>query len=131
MRPPLVGSTCGPGGSARPRDTPASVAFAARLEALLNAARTGRHYWRLADGQPLVLAAPGCQREPPEHLVVGTGPYWRMHPDPAVEHRAYSGGAPPRVATGLVVMSSPRGANTARRILSNAYGMLSADQKPR
>jgi hypothetical protein len=35
------------------------------------------------------------------------------------------------VPTGLVVMSSPRGANTARIALAIAYGTLSADQKPR
>jgi hypothetical protein len=35
------------------------------------------------------------------------------------------------VAIGLVVMSSPRVANTARSTLAITYGTLSADQKPR
>ncbi len=44
--------------------------------------------WRLADRHRLVLDNLQDIREGlPEHLVVGTGSYRRMHHDPAVEHR--------------------------------------------
>ena len=51
---------------------------------------------RLADGHRLVLDDLQDVREGlPEHLVVGTGSYGRMHPDPAVDASPpYGGGAP-------------------------------------
>lgn len=40
--------------------------------------------WRRRDGHSLVLAdLDGVIDELPEHLVVGSGAYGRMHPDPA------------------------------------------------
>jgi hypothetical protein len=89
--------------------------------------------WRLADVQRLVLDNREAVRDGlPEHLVVGTG--FLRADAPRSGRRAsppYGGGAAPGVATGLVVMSSPSGANTARSTLAIAYGTLSADQKPR
>jgi hypothetical protein len=131
MRPPLVGSTCGPGGSARPGTHPRRSPCCS-IRGLTECCPKGSTL--LAAGRR-TTTRPRDLQDASESLRSTwssvLAPYGRMHPDPAVEHRAYGGGAPPRVANGLVAMSSPRGANTARRILANAYGMLSADQKPR
>jgi hypothetical protein len=85
----------------------------------------------LKHGHRLVLDDRQAVREElPEHLVIGTGPYGRINPDPAVAHRRttaalHLGGN----RSGRHVIT--RGANTARSTLAIAYGTLSADQKPR
>ena len=43
--------------------------------------------WRLADTDSSWRTANYVREGLPEHLVIGTGSYGRMHPDPAGEHR--------------------------------------------
>jgi hypothetical protein len=88
--------------------------------------------WRLADGHRLVLDNRQDVRDGlPEGSVSVLALTCGCTPIRPASITAYGVRASPGVATGLVVMSSPRGANTARSTLAIAYGTLSADQKPR
>jgi hypothetical protein len=56
--------------------------------------------WWLTDGHRLVLDDLQDVREGlPEHFVIGTGSYGRLHPDPAVNHRRRTAALHPIPAT--------------------------------